>query len=61
MSGFDSLFGVAKFILSSNGEKLNTINRKISECGQVNPIALFKDHLERILLFPEPFNLSVIL
>lgn len=42
MSGFDSLFGVAKFILSSNGEKLNTINRKISECGQVNPIALFQ-------------------
>lgn len=42
MGSFDSLFGVAKFLLSSKGEKLNTINRGISECGQVNPFALMQ-------------------
>ena len=31
MSGLDSLFGVAKFLMSSNNEKLNTINKGISE------------------------------
>lgn len=39
MSGLDSLFGVAKFLMSSNNEKLNTINKGISECGPVNPLA----------------------
>lgn len=42
MSGLDSLFGVAKFLMSSNNEKLNTINKGISECGQVNPLALMQ-------------------
>lgn len=30
MSGLDSLFGVAKFLMSSNNEKLNTINKGIA-------------------------------
>lgn len=42
MGGFDSLFGVAKFLMSSNNEKFNTINKGISECGQVNPLALMQ-------------------
>lgn len=42
MSGLDSLFGVAKFLISSNNEKPNTINKGISECGQVNPLALMQ-------------------
>jgi len=35
MGGFDSLFGVAKFLMSSTNEKINTLNKGISECGQV--------------------------
>jgi len=43
MSGLDSLLGVAKFLMSSNSEKINTINKGISECGQVIPAALMQN------------------
>lgn len=42
MGGFESLFGVAKFLMSSNNEKLNMINKGIKECGQVTPLTLMQ-------------------
>lgn len=34
--GFDSLLGVAKFLMSSKSERINTLNKGISECGKIN-------------------------
>lgn len=42
MGGLDSLLGVARFLMSSNTEKMNTINKGISECDQVDPLALMQ-------------------
>ena len=35
IGNLDSLFEVAKFLMSNTNEKINTINKGISECGQV--------------------------
>lgn len=32
----DSLWGVAKFLMSSSNEKLNTLHKGISECGRID-------------------------
>lgn len=33
--GFDSLLGVARFLTSSSNEKINILNKGISECGKI--------------------------
>lgn len=63
MGTFDSLLGVAKFLMSSTGEKINTLNKGISECGQVNSVCLMQKsfYLNTIISGTEQFVRNMLL
>lgn len=63
MGTFDSLLGAAKFLMSSTGEKINTLNKGISECGQVNSVGLMQKsfYLNTIISGTEQFVRNMVL
>lgn len=63
MGNFDSLFGVAKFLMSSTNEKINTLNKGISECGQVNAHSLMQSvfHINTVVSGTAQFVRNIII
>lgn len=63
MGTFDSLLGAAKFLMSSTGEKINTLNKGISECGRVNSVGLMQKSfcLNTIISGTEQFVRNMVL